>query len=67
MKRTRFLHGYDTLVPQRALPYLPSGAGGYEYVAVGDSADGRLVLTWPRGTPALDAVALAAPAMRATP
>ena len=40
MTHTRFLHGYGTLVPQRALPYLPSGAGGYEYVAVGDSADG---------------------------
>jgi CubicO group peptidase (beta-lactamase class C family) len=40
MQHTRFLHGYGTLVPQRALPYLPSGAGGYEYVAVGDSADG---------------------------
>lgn len=40
MKHTRFLHGYGTIVPQRALPYLPSGAGGYDYVAVGDSADG---------------------------
>ena len=40
MKHTRFLHGYGTLVPQRALPYLPSAAGGYDYVAVGDSADG---------------------------
>jgi CubicO group peptidase (beta-lactamase class C family) len=40
MKHTRFLHGYGTLVPQRALPYLHSGAGGYDYVAVGDSADG---------------------------
>jgi CubicO group peptidase (beta-lactamase class C family) len=40
MKHTRFLHGYGTLVPGRALSYLPAAAGGYEYVAVGDSADG---------------------------
>jgi CubicO group peptidase (beta-lactamase class C family) len=40
MKHTRFLHGYGTVVPGRALSYLPAAAGGYEYVAVGDSADG---------------------------
>lgn len=40
MKHTRFLQGYGTLVPGRALSYLANAAGGYEYVAVGDSADG---------------------------
>ena len=40
MKHTRFLHGYGTLVPGHALSYLPAAAGGYDYVAVGDSADG---------------------------
>jgi CubicO group peptidase (beta-lactamase class C family) len=40
MKHTQFLHGYGTLVPQRVLSYLPSGAGGYNYVAVCESADG---------------------------
>lgn len=40
MKHTRFLHGYGTLVPGRALSYLQSANGGYDYVAVGDSADG---------------------------
>lgn len=40
MKHTRFLHGYGTLVPARALSYVPSEEGGYRYMAVGDSADG---------------------------
>jgi CubicO group peptidase (beta-lactamase class C family) len=40
MKHTQFLHGYGTLVPARALPYVPSATGGYRYMAVGDSADG---------------------------
>jgi hypothetical protein len=40
MKHTRFLHGYGTLVPGRAVSYVPSGAGGYEHVAFQDSADG---------------------------
>jgi len=40
MKHTRFLHGYGTIVPSRALPYVATAGGGYEYVAVGDSADG---------------------------
>jgi CubicO group peptidase (beta-lactamase class C family) len=40
MKHTQFLNGYGTLVPQRVLSYLPSGAGGYDYVAVCESADG---------------------------
>jgi CubicO group peptidase (beta-lactamase class C family) len=40
MKHTQFLHGYGTLVPARALSYVPSAAGGYQTMAVGDSADG---------------------------
>jgi CubicO group peptidase (beta-lactamase class C family) len=40
MKHTQFLNGYGTLVPQRVLSYLPSGAGGYDYVAVCEAADG---------------------------
>lgn len=40
MKHTQFLHGYGTVVPGRALSYLLSPAGGYEYVAFGDSMDG---------------------------
>ena len=40
MKHTRFLQGYGTLVPARALSYLATADGGYDYVAVGDSADG---------------------------
>ena len=40
MKHTRFLSGYGTLVPARALSYVRTATGGYEYVAVGDSADG---------------------------
>jgi CubicO group peptidase (beta-lactamase class C family) len=40
MKHTQFLNGYGTLVPQRALSYMPTGAGGYDYVAVPESADG---------------------------
>jgi CubicO group peptidase (beta-lactamase class C family) len=40
MRHTRFLHGYGSIVPQRALSYVPSATGGYDYVAVGDSADG---------------------------
>lgn len=40
MKHTQFLHGYGTVVPGRALSYVLSAAGGYEYVAVGDSMDG---------------------------
>lgn len=40
MKHTQFLNGYGTLVPQRVLSYLPSGAGGYNYVAVCESVDG---------------------------
>jgi CubicO group peptidase (beta-lactamase class C family) len=40
MKHTQFLHGYGTLVPARALAYVPSAAGGYQTMAVGDSADG---------------------------
>jgi CubicO group peptidase (beta-lactamase class C family) len=40
MKHTQFLHGYGTVVPGRALSYALSNAGGYEYVAFGDSMDG---------------------------
>ena len=40
MKHTQFLHGYGTVVPGRALSYVLSPAGGYEYVAFGDSMDG---------------------------
>jgi CubicO group peptidase (beta-lactamase class C family) len=40
MRHTRFLNGYGTLVPQRVLSYLPSGAGGYDYVSVCEAADG---------------------------
>ena len=40
MRHTRFLNGYGTLVPQRVRSYLPSGAGGYDYVSVCESADG---------------------------
>lgn len=40
MKHTQFLHGYGTLVPHRALSYVLSASGGYEYVAFGDSMDG---------------------------
>jgi CubicO group peptidase (beta-lactamase class C family) len=40
MQHTQFLHGYGTIVPARALPYMASGTGGYMYTAVGDSADG---------------------------
>lgn len=40
MKHTRFLHGYGTIVPARALSYVATAGGGYEYTAVGDSADG---------------------------
>jgi CubicO group peptidase (beta-lactamase class C family) len=40
MKHTQFLHGYGTIVPGRALSYVSSPAGGYEYVAFGDSMDG---------------------------
>jgi CubicO group peptidase (beta-lactamase class C family) len=40
MRHTRFLHGYGSIVPQRASSYVPSATGGYDYVAVGDSADG---------------------------
>lgn len=40
MKHTRFLQGYGSLVPRRALSYVVSPSGGYEYVALGDSADG---------------------------
>ena len=40
MTHTQFLHGYGTLVPDRALSYIAIGDGAYQYTAVGDSADG---------------------------
>ena len=40
MHHTRFLQGYGTVVPARALSYIPSATDGYEFVAFNDSADG---------------------------
>jgi CubicO group peptidase (beta-lactamase class C family) len=40
MKHTRFVRGYGSLVPGRALSYLASANGGYEYVAVAEPGDG---------------------------
>ncbi|QJE03655.1 beta-lactamase family protein (plasmid) [Massilia forsythiae] len=40
MKHTQFQNGCGTLVPQRVLSYLPSGAGGYDNAAVCEAADG---------------------------
>jgi hypothetical protein len=40
MKHTQFMHGYGSVIPDHALSYVPTTDGGYDYVAVGDSANG---------------------------
>jgi CubicO group peptidase (beta-lactamase class C family) len=40
MKHTEFLHGYGSVIPEHVLSYVPTADGGYEYVSVGDSANG---------------------------